>query len=1465
MADNFQEILGNDQMQGLLTSIRNNPEMPEVPMRPVALDNRIAAMAALVDGKLQKLPPASAFQMRKAQVVQDPTYEITRRQVAEQTLLDMNSGIDNHLMDLLDQGNFDTASEEVQIADELKQKNQDAVTTMSVEEAFVENTSTTFDEQRQKEAIYQAELFRHVTGLFEDQGTVDQIVNWGGLLLLSDQTLDWSRVLGTNYMNTPSAVANFVKNWQALPPETKLNLLPQLKEDIYAATDKNNVKTAIALMDLLEREAPVDIESELRMDQAFMALDVTAIGGIVFNRLARLTKASSSVSKAARNAGNAEDAAKIELSALADESGEIAKATNVDKVTAASDGVGFKMEEIMPEATDGIAPEMQHLMNEIETGRQAVRTQLNQVISGDAFIKETALTESRKARIQQDAVEELHKLNEEAYAAYGWTIDDAKITNKTETGYTLEYNYNGVPVKQDRQYTLSDIGTFDELNTGAIEKGITSPSYHMQGIDERFVESATNIELASAGILDVFNRTVDNIARDTIGSPVLHKKQYRELDSVLLHGDDYANADGTFGKVFTVDELRTGIDTDIGTVRLNDKQIKAYYQLRELFDNAWVMKNNEVRRWLDLHGFTEINYEGSITIGKPFDRIQDASRSLKQNKVTYVYDPMAKEGAGGVVPVENVDFKKMYEDGFKLVRFKEPQNSGTKGFVDFAMIKPEDVRKLPPRVMLYKKGYVPKIYKDGFYFVKEEMRGTLNGVSDQVVGNRTLRMFDSRRGAEAFAAKLYQDNPGTGSGTYKVLHDREMDQAALAKEAVGFSGGLYTSPRATHPILFNEEGLTPRRLSAFESMQRNLNHLATYLPRNEWRVGMQQKWINTARAHGMLDGNDFNAALIGEKHSKEWNALESAREYIRDQMRIPTTNERWFEATSRSLAEWAENPLTLKGKELASARLPKFARTSLQTMAHKDPFALARSTAFHSLLGWFNPAQLFVQAQGASIALSLYPEHAHKVLWEGMALRPLMHLAKTNTDLATVRKMSDNIAKAMGMDPDDLFETYKLWNKTNLQKSIKATADHAAAAQNFGFGINAFKKAADKGLVFYREGELFTRGFAFLTAKRVWKQANPNKAIGDAELKQILDHAMQLQLNLTRANRAVWQKGAWSIPTQFLQIQTKYIEKVVPKFLGGRSELAGHQKLKLLGMQFAIYGAAGVPFGEWAINEIVQATGMAPEEMDPDTKRYLAGGFWDMLFYNTFGADAELGRRGAIVSGVEDFVRSAIYDRAPLGEAMFGAFGATGSRAFETIAKVAPMVYNADQIEWTDQEYKYVASSFGNILSSWRNVDKAIFMARFGYVTDRHGNVLLDRQTEGGFKMSEVLARGMGFNLKDISNTYKLDMIGREWDRHINERVDALMRLHYEYANNADHEGAARNLQLMQEALLSDLNDYDTNLVYRRVHTRIKRSETKEEKALNKWYNDIASDSVDANPYFGGPYTNTIIPTEEEQ
>src|SRR5690554_6401249 len=93
--------------------------------------------------------------------------------------------------------------------------------------------------------------------------------------------------------------------------------------------------------------------------------------------------------------------------------------------------------------------------------------------------------------------------------------------------------------------------------------------------------------------------------------------------------------------------------------------------------------------------------------------------------------------------------------------------------------------------------------------------------------------------------------------------------------------------------------------------------------------------------------------------SPEVRYMNRVFDQIRDWQNFPTTEEQFISNVMRGFYDWAA-----ENDHKKTARL-------LGNFRNADPIAAARATAFHSLLGFFNPAQLWVQAQGAAVAICI--------------------------------------------------------------------------------------------------------------------------------------------------------------------------------------------------------------------------------------------------------------------------------------------------------------------------------------------------------------------------------------------------------------------------------------------------------------------------------------------------------------
>ena len=173
-----------------------------------------------------------------------------------------------------------------------------------------------------------------------------------------------------------------------------------------------------------------------------------------------------------------------------------------------------------------------------------------------------------------------------------------------------------------------------------------------------------------------------------------------------------------------------------------------------------------------------------------------------------------------------------------------------------------------------------------------------------------------------------------------------------------------------------------------------------------------------------------------------------------------------------------------------------------------------------------------------------------------------------------------------------------------------------------------------------------------------------------------------------------------------MQVQTKMMETWLPKFAGGKVDFTGVEKTKLFLGQMLQYGAAGVLFGDWAINFAARHAGIDTTEVDEDLVNYVRGG---MMGWIT-GGEISAATRGAIAAGIQQTLDQIVLGNKPLWEVAVGAFGGiikTEAKAIRTLMDIA----TADEPNAMD-----VAVGMAGLLdvvSTWKNARHALqFMMR---------------------------------------------------------------------------------------------------------------------------------------------------------
>lgn len=1029
------------------------------------------------------------------------------------------------------------------------------------------------------------------------------------------------------------------------------------------------------------------------------------------------------------------------------------------------------------------------------------------------------------------------------------TPENVKISG--ETGNTTTFSYqirdeNGDLIDQTHELVLTrnDVGAYDITAVGPIEKNLASPTAIFKGLAREDVNSAQRIDNEVAQIFNKLDDLQEEILKP-LGSLLRprNRKRLKSVDDALIKGDAFIDpATGERGKVYDPEELRTLFNLDTA-------QQQVYYGMNRLFNNVWIVRNHLLRDHMLAFNYKRIKLlDNETSFGKVYETDNDAKLSKSSS---IAYDTTSDREITSLTP-EVID--RQYALGKRLVKLDEPYRAGAEGVhYDHVFVNAEDVSELPMVVLARKKGYVARIYKDARFFAKEFHEIKLNG--GKGTKTTTHRFFDTRYEATKYIDKLRKEWAANkvledvaagkdelaatkvrmieANKKFQVLTDRELEIEANSTGKLGYtgSGGLYTGARAEDALLFGINGEEGRRLSAFESMTNTIANISRLIPINQWRLGLEQRWINTANEILHTPVTSFKKLQESGESLESIRFLNTMHDQIRSWEGFPTAEERFFNAVTQNLTEWSVRKTDEKGL-LSKALTKTRAKELIGWMRDKDPVGRARAIAFHNLLGWYNPVQLWVQMQGGMVAASAsFGKNLTKDLKATMGLTVL----RTETSPVLIKRA----ARIAGIEEEQMLNMIEAWNKTGLQDAILQTADHAAAIKGHGIAFDALGRAADKGLVFYRTGELFNRRLSFSVAFNEWVAKTGRSNPADAELKGIVDRTHDFMLNMNKANRAYWQKGVLSLPTQFWQVTTKSLETI----LGLNGNLTRAERGKLAMSQLMLYGTAGVPLANFANDFATQVAGLDPEQ-HPYAAKAINEGFWgwvtlsafglDHMFDTHLGADLQIGSRGSLLNGVSSIVDDIIYSDKPIAEKFLGAFGSTNYRFWnEFTNRAKPFILGAEDptLLTTSQ---LLVSPFLHTVSTWNNLEKAMYM----HFVDEYYNSNKNKVVHRDFSLTEELSKAIGFSLADdkfITDVNK----ALEAQKGIESNVVSIIMDRYYHNALLTSMGMQPNWE--------DWDQFKATMIHRlpmdsqtrimdRVKEKILDPKTNEERAISQYY-----------------------------
>jgi hypothetical protein len=887
-------------------------------------------------------------------------------------------------------------------------------------------------------------------------------------------------------------------------------------------------------------------------------------------------------------------------------------------------------------------------------------------------------------------------------------------------------------------------------------------------------------------------------------------KGFRDLEAVMAVGERKE-------KWFTPTELRYEYNRSFNRDP-TDKEMLAYYSYIEFNDLDHTIRN------LDMVGEKARRGVKTVEINVPekynrlgFSTGRTNGTPLKNPNFDILRVLDTEEGAVFKAGSNTEKLKTKYDTGnYEVIQLEDTSYHYDGDPVKFVLVNKRDVtigpldrRQLPYRAG----GHRENTYK---YFVKQAVKGTFKDGGTYYLSPITHIASPTDAAArdwvdEMNLARLAYNNPNmteqekrliieaspvesyekfdqlVKEGTirtdtpFEVVFDRgmpsEMDKIPsgvtnwaerdwTGPEGYYFSKGrMYYSKKGER--LLDPQGELANILDPFVTLAkatRNSMHLQAF---GQYNRKVIEDWARVAREHidphslssGDLYDIFFNGKLSQSFKSNDHRfatALENSRTSHKRFMNIRLPEDGWRYQSVRTFAEWIDKKGEL-GEKIAAGALDKMSG---------NPVTAVRGMVFDLHLGFYDPGQLFLQAQTAFAAAQMNPVYglqATATAW------PLM-TTFVNRSPAYLDYVATKTAWMHRMPIDDFKEMVHYMRTSGVLDvggEVIQLDQFSGKIGGSSAGLT-FRKVRYGGRYVFNKAEQYNRLVATQIGWKIAREKLPNAKATDREFTRLVaDHSSTLFFNMTTASRAWWQTGVLSVPTQFIAYQAKMLENLLPKTFGGNPYVTTRQRFGLLAGQALLYGSAGVPFGDFVFDYIKtvyeDTTG---KKMSPETYRVLTKGLWDSFFYHVMGMDTDFASRAGQGAGWGQFFKK--LSNGGLSnflEVLGGPSGQLLSDAIKIPSKITDYFY-AEQFGVPDSEkFDLIVGDLARNLSSLKRVQKAWWILETGRIYNpKTGRVLVEAN-----KM-EALAALLGIQLREETELWD----GREF---LQERADLVERL----------------------------------------------------------------------------------------
>jgi hypothetical protein len=269
--------------------------------------------------------------------------------------------------------------------------------------------------------------------------------------------------------------------------------------------------------------------------------------------------------------------------------------------------------------------------------------------------------------------------------------------------------------------------------------------------------------------------------------------------------------------------------------------------------------------------------------------------------------------------------------------------------------------------------------------------------------------------------------------------------------------------------------------------------------------------------------------------------------------------------------------------------------------------------------------------------------------------------------------------------------------------------------------------------------------------------------------------------------------------------------------------LTAGQRVRMGMGQLLLYGANGVPFGNYLADAVMGGTGaeFGDDLAGQTAKRAVIGGLFDSMIYlaTTGEVDVAFSKRAAVGQGIQTFIEGlfnmGMHEKSTmevLGGAAFSVAGDVFSDAYDAI-KLISLAASSEQVGSSNMG-RVVAETLAANISSASRLLKGYYIWKYGVLTSQETGKTLSFTTK-----AETLAGLLGIPLREMADLDIMNYALKNRQAFIKEngnlilrfRNDAMRKLVYD----DDEEGYLRALE-MSSALLQvyDLKDRYDILAY---------------------------------------------------